>query len=108
VAELVTAHVDVIYASGVTAIRAAQQATATIPILGVADNMVGSELRASLPAALVDLNYLVDTENAVIVDVEPTPARTYGKRDSNKITARSPAAVGPIEGVDGIRSRLLA
>jgi len=25
------------------------------------------------------LNYLVDTENAVIVDVEPTPARTYGR-----------------------------
>ena len=48
VAELVTRHVDVIYAAGITAIRAAQQMTATIPILGVADNMVGSELVKSL------------------------------------------------------------
>ena len=31
------------------------------------------------------LNYLVDTENAVIVDVEPTPARTYDEVESTKI-----------------------
>ena len=30
------------------------------------------------------LNYLVDTENAVIVDVEPTPARTYDEVESTK------------------------
>ena len=48
VAELVKAHVDVIYAAGVTAIRAAQRATATIPILGVADDMVGLRLVNSL------------------------------------------------------------
>jgi putative ABC transport system substrate-binding protein len=47
-AELVKAHVDVIYAAGVTAIRAAQRATATIPILGVADDMVGLRLVNSL------------------------------------------------------------
>ena len=47
-AELVKAHVDVIYAAGVTAIRAAQRATATIPILGVADDMVGLKLVNSL------------------------------------------------------------
>jgi putative tryptophan/tyrosine transport system substrate-binding protein len=47
-AELVKAHVDVIYAAGVTAIRAAQRATVTIPILGVADDMVGLELVNSL------------------------------------------------------------
>jgi putative ABC transport system substrate-binding protein len=39
VAELVKAHVDVIYVAGDHAIRAAQRATATIPILGIADNM---------------------------------------------------------------------
>jgi hypothetical protein len=30
------------------------------------------------------LNYLVDTENSVIVDVEPTPVRTYDEVESTK------------------------
>ena len=34
------------------------------------------------------LNYLVDTENAVIVDVEPTPARTYDEVEFDKNNAR--------------------
>jgi len=47
--ELAKAGVDVIYASsGDAAIRAAQDATRTIPILGVADDMVGSGLVQSL------------------------------------------------------------
>jgi putative tryptophan/tyrosine transport system substrate-binding protein len=45
---LVKGHVDVIYASGNPAIRAAQRATATIPILGISDDMVGSGLVNSL------------------------------------------------------------
>jgi putative tryptophan/tyrosine transport system substrate-binding protein len=48
VAELVETHVDVIYAAGNTAIRAVQRATATIPILGITDDMVGSGLVNSL------------------------------------------------------------
>jgi putative tryptophan/tyrosine transport system substrate-binding protein len=47
-AELVKAHVDVIYVGGDVAIRAAQQATATIPILGVTEDMVGQGLVNSL------------------------------------------------------------
>ena len=47
-AELVKAKVDVIYAAGDTAIRAAQQATTTIPILGTTDDMVGSGVVNSL------------------------------------------------------------
>jgi putative tryptophan/tyrosine transport system substrate-binding protein len=48
-AELVKAKVDVIFCpSGDLAIRAAQQATATIPILAVTDDMVGSGLVPSL------------------------------------------------------------
>jgi putative tryptophan/tyrosine transport system substrate-binding protein len=47
-AELVKAKVDVILAAGVAAIRAAQQATATIPILAVTDDMVGEGLVQSL------------------------------------------------------------
>ena len=48
VAELVKSNVDVIYASGDAGIRAAQQATATIPILGITEDMVGHGLVNSL------------------------------------------------------------
>jgi len=47
-AKLVKANVDVIYAVGDIAIRTAQQATTTIPILGLTDDMVGSGLVKSL------------------------------------------------------------
>jgi putative ABC transport system substrate-binding protein len=47
-AELVKSKVDVIYASGDAGIRAAQQATATIPILGITQDMVGQGLVKSL------------------------------------------------------------
>ena len=46
-AELVKSKVDVIYASG-DAVRVAQQATATIPILGVTRDMIGQGLVNSL------------------------------------------------------------
>jgi putative tryptophan/tyrosine transport system substrate-binding protein len=39
--ELVNAHLDVMMAGGDAAIRAAQQATATVPILAVIEDMVG-------------------------------------------------------------------
>ncbi|MGZ5875173.1 MAG: ABC transporter substrate-binding protein [Bradyrhizobium sp.] len=48
VMELVDARVDVIVVGGDQAIRAAQQATKTIPILGFTDDMVGSGLVNSL------------------------------------------------------------
>jgi putative tryptophan/tyrosine transport system substrate-binding protein len=47
-AELIKANVDVIFCAGDVAIRAAQQATATTPILAVTDDMVGSGLVRSL------------------------------------------------------------
>jgi putative tryptophan/tyrosine transport system substrate-binding protein len=46
--ELAKAKVDVIFCAGDAAVRAAQQATATIPILAVTDDMVGSGLVHSL------------------------------------------------------------
>ena len=45
---LVGAGADVILAGGNPAIRAAQQATTTIPILGLTDDMVGSRLAVSM------------------------------------------------------------
>jgi putative ABC transport system substrate-binding protein len=47
-AEIVKAQVDVILATGDLAIRAAQQATTTIPILGFTDDMLGSKFVSSL------------------------------------------------------------
>jgi putative tryptophan/tyrosine transport system substrate-binding protein len=47
-AELVKAQCDIIGAGGGPAIRAAQQATKTIPIVGTADDMVGEGFVASL------------------------------------------------------------
>jgi putative tryptophan/tyrosine transport system substrate-binding protein len=47
-AELVKERVDVIAAGGDFGIRAAQQATATIPIVGFTDDMLGSQLVNSL------------------------------------------------------------
>jgi putative ABC transport system substrate-binding protein len=46
--ELVKAKSDVIFCAGDVAVRAAQQATATIPILAVTDNMIASGLVHSL------------------------------------------------------------
>src|SRR5262249_11726326 len=47
-AELVKARVNVIAAGGDFGIRAAQQETATIPIIGFTDDMLGSRLVKSL------------------------------------------------------------
>ena len=47
-AELVKARVDVIVAAGDEAVRAVQQATKTIPIVAIADDMLGSGLVNSL------------------------------------------------------------
>src|SRR6516165_7458839 len=47
-AEIVKAQVDVINATGDLSIRAAQQATTTIPILGFTDDMLGSKFVSSL------------------------------------------------------------
>ena len=47
-AELVKAQPDVIYAGGGVAVRAAQQATKSIPIIGISDDMIGEGLVESL------------------------------------------------------------
>ncbi len=47
-AEIVEAGVDVLFCGGDPAVRVAQEVTRTVPIAGVADDMVGSGLVASL------------------------------------------------------------
>jgi putative ABC transport system substrate-binding protein len=48
VMEMVQSGANVIFVGGDAAMRAAQEATGTVPIIGVADDMVGSGLAASL------------------------------------------------------------
>jgi len=47
-AEMVQSGANVIFVGGDAAMRAAQEVTRTVPIIGVADDMVGSGLAASL------------------------------------------------------------
>jgi len=47
-AEIIEAGVDVLFCGGDPAVRVAQEVTRTVPIAGVADDMVGSGLVASL------------------------------------------------------------
>lgn len=94
-AELVKANVDVIYATGDIAIRAAQQATTTIPILGLTDDMVGSGLVKSLarPGGNTTGISILATEldgkrQEILIEAVPGLRRMAALADSN--TTASP------------------
>ena len=90
VAELVKAHVDVIYVAGDHAIRAAQRATATIPILGIADNMAelvnslarpgGNTTGVSILAAELD-----GKRQEILIEAAPGIRRMATIADSNAV-----------------------
>ena len=86
VAELVKSQVDVIYASGDAAIRAAQQATATIPILGITQDMVGQGLANSLARP---------GGNTTGVSVLATELRRQTTGDPDRSRARASSHGGP-------------
>jgi putative ABC transport system substrate-binding protein len=76
--ELVKAKVDVIVCGGDPAIRAAQQATATIPILAVTDDMAGSGLIRSLSkpggnttGVSILANQLDGKRQEILIDILP-------------------------------------
>ena len=88
--ELAKAPVDVILAGGDPAIRAAQQATARIPILGFTDDMVGSGLVSSLarPGRNTTGVSLLATEldgkrQEILVDMVPDAHRIAALADPN-------------------------
>jgi ABC-type uncharacterized transport system substrate-binding protein len=95
VADLVKAHIDVIYVGGDAAIRAAQQATTTIPILGITEDMVGAGFVNSLarPGGNTTGVSILATEldgkrQEILVEAVPGLRRMAALADSN--ATRSP------------------
>jgi len=93
--ELVKAQVDVILAGGDAAIRAAQQATATIPILGSTDDMVGSGLVGSMarPGGNTTGTSLLATEldgkrQEILIEMASGARRIAALADSNTKASR--------------------
>ena len=94
--ELIKANVDVIFCAGDVAIRAAQQATATIPILAVTDDMVGSGLVRSLarPGGNTTGVSILATEldgkrQDILIEAVPSLRRMVALADTNTTAPRS-------------------
>ena len=107
VAELVNAKVDVIYVTGEPGIRAAQQATTTIPIIGLAEDMVGSGLVISLAhpgGNTTGLSILAMELNGkrqeILIEVVPGLRRMAVLADPNTTTPQQLQALK-----DGARAR---
>jgi ABC transporter substrate binding protein len=107
-AELVKAKVDVIYCAGDTATRAAQQATTTIPILAITDDMVGSGLVRSLaqPGGNTTGVSILGTEldgkrQDILIEAVPGLRRLAALADANQ--PRLPQYLQALE--DGARAR---
>jgi putative tryptophan/tyrosine transport system substrate-binding protein len=93
VAELVKANLDVILVNGSAAIRAAQQATKTIPILGITEDMVGSGLVNSMarPNGNTTGVSILGTEldgkrQEILIEAAPGIRRMAALADSNIVT----------------------
>jgi putative tryptophan/tyrosine transport system substrate-binding protein len=93
-AKLVAAKADVLYASGDFAIQALLRATATLPILGVSEDMVGSGLVSSLARPDSNLtgfsilsNELDSKRQEILIDAVPGLQRMAALADANATTA---------------------
>jgi putative tryptophan/tyrosine transport system substrate-binding protein len=93
--ELVKARVDVIVAAGDLAIRAAQKATKTIPILGITDDMLGAGLVNSLarPDGNTTGVSILATEldgkrQEILIETVPGLRRMIALADSNRAAVK--------------------
>jgi putative tryptophan/tyrosine transport system substrate-binding protein len=93
--ELSKANVDVIFCAGEAAIRAAQQATITIPILAVTDDIMGSGLVRSLaqPGGNTTGVSILATEldgkrQEILIEAVPGLRRMAALADTNTSTSR--------------------
>jgi putative tryptophan/tyrosine transport system substrate-binding protein len=94
-AEIVKAQVDVINATGDLAIRAAQQATTTIPILAFTDDMLGSKFVSSLAkpggnttGVSIFATELDGKRQEILIEAVPGLRRMAALADSNTNTPR--------------------
>ena len=94
-AELVEAKPDVLYASGDFAIRSMLRATATLPIVGVTEDMVGSGLVGSLARPDTNLTgvSILSTEldskrQEILIDAVPGLQRMAALADTNATVAQ--------------------
>jgi putative tryptophan/tyrosine transport system substrate-binding protein len=93
-ADLVNARVDAIAAAGDPGIRAVQQATKTIPIIGFTDDLVGSGFANSMarPNGNITGVSLLSTEldgkrQEILIEAVPGIRRMAALADSNNTTA---------------------
>jgi ABC transporter substrate binding protein len=95
--ELVKGHVDVIYAVGDAGIRAAQRATATIPILGGSEDMVASGLVKSLArpegntTGMSLLSPELDSKRAAIAATDVSPSHSRQTLAANSFKQLAPS-----------------
>ena len=108
-AELVKSKVDVIYASGAAVIRAVQKATATIPILGIAPDMVGQGLVNSLArpggnttGVSVFATELDGKRQEILIEAVPGLRRMAVLADSNATGSRELQALQDAAHVRGV------
>src|SRR5262249_8229372 len=101
--ELVNANVDVILAPGDAAIRAAQQATARIPILAITDDMVGAGLVRSLASpggnttgVSILSTQIDDKRQELLTEMVPGLRRMAALADSN---TTPPSQLKALQGV---------
>jgi putative tryptophan/tyrosine transport system substrate-binding protein len=108
--ELAKVPVDVILAfAGIPAIRAAQQATATIPILGVSDDLVGSGLVSSMAhpgGNLTGLSLLSAELNGkrqeLLIELIPGVRHIAALADANQTSLRQLQALQNAAGAHGV------
>jgi putative tryptophan/tyrosine transport system substrate-binding protein len=108
-AELVTARVDVILAGGDAAIRAAQRATMTTPILAIADDMVGEGLVRSMarPGGNTTGISILATEldgkrQEILIEIVPGARRIAALADPNSTADRQLEALHDAARAHGI------
>jgi len=107
--ELVGAGVDAILCGGDAAIRAAQQATSTVPIIGVTDDFIGAGLVQSLsrPGANTTGISMVASElngkrQDILIDLVPDAQRMAALADANTTPTRQLEALERAAQVHGV------
>ncbi|MGH6641889.1 MAG: ABC transporter substrate-binding protein [Bradyrhizobium sp.] len=113
--ELVARGVDVLLCAGDVAIRAAQRASSTIPILGMTDDMVGSGLVRSLASpggnvtgVSILASDLDGKRQQILMEVVPSARRIGALSDSNTNRPLELDAVKSIARVNGVSLTIYA